>query len=200
YSLSGARRDLPSFPTRRSSDLFLGLGVQPPDYDWGRLLFDGFGRIYIHPEVALGPAAAIALAGIGFNLLGDALARHAARTPAPSRAAEPRPRPVPDTEPEPGAVLDAAGLTVTFPGGVTPVREVSLTVRPGEIVGLVGESGSGKSLTAAAVGGLVPYPGTVHHDRLRLCGEDMAGLSRERLGTSLPLVFPAPIAPLNPAL
>src|SRR5690606_41565183 len=84
YSLSGARRDLPSFPTRRSSDLFLGLGVQPPDYDWGRLLFDGFGRIYIHPEVALGPAAAIALAGIGFNLLGDALARHAARTPAPS--------------------------------------------------------------------------------------------------------------------
>ncbi|HLU74599.1 MAG TPA: dipeptide/oligopeptide/nickel ABC transporter permease/ATP-binding protein [Nonomuraea sp.] len=179
---------------------FLGLGVQPPDYDWGRLLFDGFGRIYIHPEVALGPAAAIALAGIGFNLLGDALARHAARTPAPSRAAEPRPRPVPDTEPEPGAVLDAAGLTVTFPGGVTPVREVSLTVRPGEIVGLVGESGSGKSLTAAAVGGLVPYPGTVHHERLRLCGEDMAGLSRERLGTSLAMVFQDPMASLNPAL
>src|SRR5690606_32897505 len=35
---------------------FLGLGVQPPDFDWGRLLFDGFGRIYVHPEVALGPA------------------------------------------------------------------------------------------------------------------------------------------------
>ncbi|MGW4802493.1 ABC transporter permease, partial [Nonomuraea sp. NPDC004297] len=50
---------------------FLGLGVQPPQFDWGRLLFDGFPRIYLTPEVALGPAAAIALAGIGFNLLGD---------------------------------------------------------------------------------------------------------------------------------
>ncbi|MEV4089666.1 ABC transporter permease, partial [Nonomuraea fuscirosea] len=49
---------------------FLGLGVQPPDFDWGRLLFDGFPRIYVTPEVALGPAAAVALAGIGFNLLG----------------------------------------------------------------------------------------------------------------------------------
>ncbi|GAA4508573.1 MULTISPECIES: dipeptide/oligopeptide/nickel ABC transporter permease/ATP-binding protein [Nonomuraea] len=181
---------------------FLGLGVQPPDYDWGRLLFDGFGRIYIHPEVALGPAAAIALAGIGFNLLGDALARRAARTPVRTpRSRQERPAAAADAgETQPGAVLDVAGLTVTFPGGVTPVRGVSLSVRPGEIVGLVGESGSGKSLTAAAVGGLVPYPGTVSHERLRLCGEDVPNLSRKQLGTSLAMVFQDPMASLNPAL
>jgi peptide/nickel transport system permease protein len=179
---------------------FLGLGVQPPDFDWGRLLFDGFGRIYVHPEVALGPAAAIALAGIGFNLLGDALARRAARTTTPGRHPSPRPQPLPQGEPAPGAVLDADGLTVTFPGGVTPVRDVSLSAYPGEIVGIVGESGSGKSLTAAAIGGLVPYPGVVSHRRLRLCGEDVANLSRKRLGTALAMVFQDPMASLNPAL
>ncbi|WP_326644151.1 dipeptide/oligopeptide/nickel ABC transporter permease/ATP-binding protein [Nonomuraea fuscirosea] len=179
---------------------FLGLGVQPPDFDWGRLLFDGFPRIYVTPEVALGPAAAVALAGIGFNLLGDALARAAARTSV-VRERTPAP-PVADGagEPDPGAVLEVRDLTVTFPGGVTPVRQLSLTVAPGEIVGLVGESGSGKSLTAAAIGGLVPYPGTVTHTALRLGGRDVATLSDKELGTALAMVFQDPLAALNPAL
>ncbi|MEU8356785.1 dipeptide/oligopeptide/nickel ABC transporter permease/ATP-binding protein [Nonomuraea sp. NPDC048882] len=179
---------------------FLGLGVQPPDFDWGRLLFDGFPRIYVTPEVALGPAAAVALAGIGFNLLGDALARAAARTSV-TREKTPAPPTAEDAgEPDPGAVLEVRDLTVTFPGGVTPVRQLSLTVAPGEIVGLVGESGSGKSLTAAAIGGLVPYPGTVTHAALRLGGRDVATLSDKELGTALAMVFQDPLAALNPAL
>ncbi|MFG1705739.1 dipeptide/oligopeptide/nickel ABC transporter permease/ATP-binding protein [Nonomuraea sp. M3C6] len=178
---------------------FLGLGVQPPDFDWGRLLFDGFPRIYVTPEVALGPAAAVALAGIGFNLLGDALARAAARTPVPREEARTHEKET-ESAPEPGAVLEVRDLTVTFPGGGTPVRELSLTVAPGEIVGLVGESGSGKSLTAAAIGGLVPYPGTVTYGRLHLGGRDVATLSGKELGTALAMVFQDPLAALNPAL
>ncbi|MFF3666453.1 dipeptide/oligopeptide/nickel ABC transporter permease/ATP-binding protein [Microtetraspora malaysiensis] len=185
---------------------FLGLGVQPPSFDWGRLLFDGFGRIYATPAVALGPAAAIALAGIGFNLLGDVLARAASRRATPTDAAAGRA--VPEAgelgEPDPDAVLEVRDLTVTFPGGVTPVRGLSLTVAPGEIVGLVGESGSGKSLTAAAIGGLVPYPGEVSAGRLRMCGADVRELPeaecRKLLGTSLAMVFQDPMAALNPAL
>jgi oligopeptide/dipeptide ABC transporter ATP-binding protein len=103
-------------------------------------------------------------------------------------------------EPDEDAVLEVKDLTVTFPGGVTPVRQLSLSVRPGEIVGVVGESGSGKSLTAAAIGGLVPYPGTVGYGRLRLCGKDVTELSRKELGTSLAMVFQDPMASLNPAL
>ncbi|WP_157252206.1 dipeptide/oligopeptide/nickel ABC transporter permease/ATP-binding protein [Nonomuraea typhae] len=181
---------------------FLGLGVQPPDFDWGRLLFDGFGRIYVTPEVAIGPVVAIALAGVGFNLLGDTLARRAARTAVPAGRAQPEAPPATDTADaaDPEAVLEVRELTVTFPGGVTPVRGLSLTVRPGEIVGIVGESGSGKSLTAAAIGGLVPYPGVVTHAALRLGGRDMAGLSQKELGTGLAMVFQDPMASLNPAL
>ena len=34
---------------------FLGLGVQSPSYDWGRLLYDGIGAIYVNPAAALAP-------------------------------------------------------------------------------------------------------------------------------------------------
>ncbi|WP_283134284.1 dipeptide/oligopeptide/nickel ABC transporter permease/ATP-binding protein [Rhizohabitans arisaemae] len=183
---------------------FLGLGVQPPEYDWGRLLNEGFGRIYLDPVVALGPAAAIILAGLGFNMVGEALAKSAARTSAsagPVSAAEVAPD---DSAPDADAVLEVKDLTVTFPGGVTPVRGISLTLAPGEIVGLVGESGSGKSLSAFAIGGLVPYPGTVTSGRLRLNGTELTELGqakrRKLLGTSMAMVFQDPMASLNPAL
>jgi oligopeptide/dipeptide ABC transporter ATP-binding protein len=219
---------------------FLGLGVQPPSYDWGRLLFDAFGHIYVTPVVAVGPAVAIVLAGLGFALLGDSFSDAAARQSASagggdkagakagakagvpssvsresvSRESAPRESAPQESAPreedraavdgEPDAVLDVRGLTVTFPGGVQPVRELSLTVRQGEIVGLLGESGSGKSLTAAAIGGLVPYPGRVNARQLRLHGQDVDPLPenhrRKLLGTSLAMIFQDPMASLNPAL
>ncbi|MET9341113.1 dipeptide/oligopeptide/nickel ABC transporter permease/ATP-binding protein [Nonomuraea sp. NPDC003804] len=184
---------------------FLGLGVQPPGYDWGRLLFDGFARIYVNPVVALGPALMVVLAGVGFNLLGEALARTASRAEV-HRAVPAVPPPPADEDGrhDDEAVLEVRNLTVTFPGGVTPVREVSLTVRPGEIVGVVGESGSGKSLTAYAVGGLVPHPGVVGGGPVLLCGQDVHALPEEQrrkvLGTRLAMVFQDPMASLNPAL
>ena len=54
---------------------FLGLGVQPPSYDWGQLLTASLNRIYVVPEAALGPCVAIVIAGLAFNGLGEALAR-----------------------------------------------------------------------------------------------------------------------------
>ena len=54
--------------------------------------------------------------------------------------------------------LDIGDLTVTYPGP-PPVRAVgglSLSVAPGECLGVLGESGSGKSTLARAVLGLVP--------------------------------------------
>src|SRR3954464_15222374 len=54
---------------------FLGLGVQQPSYDWGRLLFDGIGSIYVTPAAALAPGIAVVVAGLAFNLFGESVAK-----------------------------------------------------------------------------------------------------------------------------
>jgi len=43
---------------------FLGLGVQAPAYDWGRLLQEGLTNIYLQPVGALAPGLAIVIAGL----------------------------------------------------------------------------------------------------------------------------------------
>ena len=50
--------------------------------------------------------------------------------------------------------LDVRDLEVAY-GGVAAVRGVSLTVAPGEIVGLIGPNGAGKSTTLHAIMGVV---------------------------------------------
>lgn len=51
---------------------FLGLGVQPPAYDWGTLLNAGLASIYSTPIAALGPAAAVVITGLGLTKIGRA--------------------------------------------------------------------------------------------------------------------------------
>jgi branched-chain amino acid transport system ATP-binding protein len=62
-------------------------------------------------------------------------------------------------------------------GGVHAVRGLSLTVAPGEIVGLIGPNGAGKSSTLHAIMGLAPASGSVRLDDRELLGlrpEDVA--------------------------
>ncbi|MEO7822593.1 MAG: ABC transporter permease, partial [Gemmatimonadaceae bacterium] len=52
---------------------FLGLGAQPPVPEWGAMVNDGRSFIMSAPQMMIYPGIAIALAVIGFNLLGDGL-------------------------------------------------------------------------------------------------------------------------------
>jgi peptide/nickel transport system permease protein len=52
---------------------YLGLGSQPPHPSWGLMLKDAQSFLALSPWYALFPGAAIALAVLGFNLLGDGL-------------------------------------------------------------------------------------------------------------------------------
>jgi peptide/nickel transport system permease protein len=187
---------------------FLGIGVQAPDYDWGRLLGEGLNGIYLNPAAALAPGVAVVLAGLAFNLVGETVAgvvgvRTRARRLGPPPVAAARA----DTPAEhEDAVLVVENLRVAFPGPAgwtVPVRGVSFSVGAGEAVGVVGESGSGKSLTGLAVARLIEAPGVVTADRLEFAGAPVLTTPerelRGLLGTSLAMVFQDPMTSFNPA-
>ena len=71
------------------------------------------------------------------------------------------------------ALLAVEHLNVALLSGPRVLSDVSLTMAPGEALGVVGESGSGKSVTMLALMGLVPYPGRVRAKRLAFAGRDL---------------------------
>jgi peptide/nickel transport system permease protein len=52
---------------------FLGLGIQPPEPSWGRMLFDAQGFVHRAWWMSIFPGAAIFITVLAFNLLGDGL-------------------------------------------------------------------------------------------------------------------------------
>jgi branched-chain amino acid transport system ATP-binding protein len=76
-------------------------------------------------------------------------------------------------------LLELDRLTVRY-GTVAAVRDVSLTVGRGELVGLIGPNGAGKSTTLHAVMGVVPLAG----GSVRLRGEAVGGRSPEEIARS----------------
>ena len=77
------------------------------------------------------------------------------------------------------------------------VADASLSIQPGEVVGLVGESGSGKTTIARAIVGLVP----IAEGQLRVAGQDMVGVDPKQLRAvrrKLGIVFQDPGSSLNP--
>lgn len=104
------------------------------------------------------------------------------------------------------AVLDIHGLSLEFPvykGSVKALNGVSLTVAPGEIVGVVGESGSGKSVTAMAALRLLPPGGfTITSGSLKLLGRDILAASEKDMravrGGDAAMIFQEPMTALNP--
>jgi oligopeptide/dipeptide ABC transporter ATP-binding protein len=103
-------------------------------------------------------------------------------------------------------LLEIRDLTVEFPAReawVPAVRELSLSLAPGEALGLVGESGCGKSVTALATLRLLPPQARARgailfEDRnlLELPEEEM----RQVRGARITMVFQEPMTALNPVM
>ena len=101
-----------------------------------------------------------------------------------------------DAEP----VVAVEDLNVVYRSGrrtVHAVRGASLTIAPGEVLGLVGESGSGKSTIAGTLTGLVPIAsGSVRVDGVEVAGAGRRDLLGVRRSTGV--VYQNPASSLNP--
>lgn len=107
-------------------------------------------------------------------------------------------------------MLELRNLGVQFStahGAASAVRDVSLSLRKGETLGLVGESGSGKSVTSLSIMRLLPSQASLTGKVL--FGEngavrDLLELDAERMralrGSKISMIFQEPMSALNPVM
>ncbi|MHB1592979.1 MAG: ABC transporter ATP-binding protein [Streptosporangiaceae bacterium] len=87
---------------------------------------------------------------------------------------------------------------------VHAVDGVSLSVEPGETLGIVGESGCGKTMTALSVMDLLPVGGRIAGGQVRLDGRVISGLPAGEMrairGSTIGMIFQDPLTSLNPTM
>lgn len=88
------------------------------------------------------------------------------------------------------SLLEIQGLSKTF-GGLHALRDVSISVNEGEILGVIGANGAGKTtLFNCITGAFPPSAGTVHLDGANITGEKMHVLAQRGLVRTFQLMRP----------
>jgi peptide/nickel transport system ATP-binding protein len=102
-------------------------------------------------------------------------------------------------------LLEVRDLRVSFrtdDGLVRAVDGVSLSLSPGETLGIVGESGSGKSVTMMSVMRLITDPNARFEGEVRYKGRDLMKLRQDQIqavrGAGIAMIFQDPMTSLNP--
>ena len=102
------------------------------------------------------------------------------------------------------SVRDLVTRFETRDGTFAAVDGISLSVEPGEVLGLVGESGSGKTIAGLSVMGLVDEPGRIAGGEVFLSGLDLRKLPEAEMarlrGDRIAMIFQDPSTALNPVL
>jgi len=105
---------------------------------------------------------------------------------------------------KPYVPLMSARLTAEYANKPAVLRDISLDIYPGEVMGLVGQSGSGKSTIALALMRLLAFKNGRVRGKIEFRGRDLMPLSdsemRKVRGREISLVLQSPLSSLNPAL
>jgi oligopeptide/dipeptide ABC transporter ATP-binding protein len=104
-------------------------------------------------------------------------------------------------------LLEVDSLSVSYDtdrGALQALRDVTIDVPRGEIVGIVGESGCGKSTLISAIIRLISPNARLIGGEIRFDGENLLSLTQDRMramrGNDLAMVFQDPMTSLNPVL
>lgn len=100
-------------------------------------------------------------------------------------------------------LLNIKDITVNYgKDSEASVRDFSLTVQPGEIIGLVGESGSGKTTVLRSILGLLPGSGKIQQGDILFRGNSLLSLDQKQWkdfrGTDISMIFQDSGSMLNP--
>jgi len=92
----------------------------------------------------------------------------------------------------------------TFDGPIHVLRDIDLTVRRGETLGIVGESGSGKTVLVRSMLGIGPKRSRIISGSIRFDGTELVALSengwKKIRGVRISMIFQDPMTYLNPLL
>ncbi|CAJ2376185.1 MAG: ABC transporter ATP-binding protein [Arenicellales bacterium IbO2] len=104
-------------------------------------------------------------------------------------------------------ILECKDLCISYytrAGEIPAVVDFSLTVQPGETIGIVGESGCGKSTVAMAIMQYMGHNGGITGGSIKFKGRDMTKMSEAELrqlrGSEIAMIYQEPFASLNPSL
>ena len=104
-------------------------------------------------------------------------------------------------------LLNISGLDVSFPshfGSTYAVKDVSIELNPGEVLGIVGESGAGKSTIGNAVINLLEPPGEITNGDIVFRGQSINRLDEREMrsirGKKIGMIFQDPQTSLNPLM
>jgi peptide/nickel transport system ATP-binding protein len=102
-------------------------------------------------------------------------------------------------------MLEIKNLSIQFTslmGTVKAVRDVSFSLKEGEMLGLAGESGSGKTTTALSIPQLLPRNATITGGQILFDGDDLCTLSEEEMEKirwrQISVIFQGAMNALNP--
>jgi peptide/nickel transport system permease protein len=191
---------------------------------WGGLISDGFAKIHTRGSLLLWPTLTLSLTALSLvlftNALRDELDRPAKRVKYQGHSKQADEAIAALTAEGATTVRHEAGpadrtplltiseLTIGYPSGhgqfKPVVKQASLTVHRGEVLGLIGESGSGKTQTAFAVLGLLPtggqvLGGSIVFDGVELVGPDGAKQQQAIRGRRISYIPQEPMSNLDPS-